>query len=497
MLVDNGVEGDSRVQKQARSAAARGWDVTLLGVSPTAEVQSWTIGDATVRLVPLPSPLARRRHEYRRAPLRDPLAYPPGPLADYRLQLMRVRTAEVAAQRTAARRARTSGPRRKVTLAALKARALQLDSEQRWVELRAEHSRDLSARRRAMDGRLDQLTTKAWTTLLGERAWRRLEPALFDFELAFGPVLDELRPDLVHANDDRMLGVGARAVARARAAGRTASLVWDSHEFLPGKHVYQAHPRWLPARMAHEAEYAGAADAVVTVSEMMVELLVDTYHLTTTPVIVRNAPTVGLDAPPDPEPGIRELCGLADDVPLVVYAGAVAPQRGIDVMVEALAQLPDVHVALLARPSRWVNDLKRQAKALGAADRFHVHPYVPVDRICRHLASADVGVTPSLHYLNHEVDLPTKYYEFVQARLPLVVSDLTTTSETTRRLGNGEVFVAGDADDYARALRLVLADPQRYRAAYDTHAELLASWMWEPQADVLDAVYASLVPSAT
>nr|BFF23499.1 hypothetical protein GCM10025732_14640 [Glycomyces mayteni] len=36
MLVHNNVKGDSRVQKQARSIAALGWDVTLLGVSPAA-----------------------------------------------------------------------------------------------------------------------------------------------------------------------------------------------------------------------------------------------------------------------------------------------------------------------------------------------------------------------------------------------------------------------------------------------------------------------------
>jgi glycogen synthase len=31
MLVDNGVHGDSRVQKTAAAAAAAGWDVVLLG----------------------------------------------------------------------------------------------------------------------------------------------------------------------------------------------------------------------------------------------------------------------------------------------------------------------------------------------------------------------------------------------------------------------------------------------------------------------------------
>lgn len=34
MLVDNGVIGDSRVQKAARSAADAGWDVVLLGRAP-------------------------------------------------------------------------------------------------------------------------------------------------------------------------------------------------------------------------------------------------------------------------------------------------------------------------------------------------------------------------------------------------------------------------------------------------------------------------------
>ncbi|HET7356806.1 MAG TPA: hypothetical protein VFJ09_09040, partial [Nocardioidaceae bacterium] len=68
-----------------------------------------------------------------------------------------------------------------------------------------------------------------------------------------------------------------------------------------------------------------------------------------------------------------------------------------------------------------------------------------------------------------------------------------TTAETTRMLGQGEVFRAGDVDDYLRAVRAVLADLPRYRKAYDERADLLAEWMWEPQADVLDSVYTRLM----
>ena len=61
MLVDNGVEGDSRVQKQARSAAQAGWDVVLLGRSPDKKTHRWKFGKARVRLVPMPTPLSKDR----------------------------------------------------------------------------------------------------------------------------------------------------------------------------------------------------------------------------------------------------------------------------------------------------------------------------------------------------------------------------------------------------------------------------------------------------
>ncbi|MEH1017514.1 hypothetical protein V6U90_31075, partial [Micromonospora sp. CPCC 206060] len=46
-----------------------------------------------------------------------------------------------------------------------------------------------------------------------------------------------------------------------------------------------------------------------------------------------------------------------------------------------------------------------------------------------------------------------------------------------------------------RAVRAVLADPGRYRAAYDRPG-LLENWTWEAQARVLDAVYSRLLPDA-
>jgi glycosyltransferase involved in cell wall biosynthesis len=175
----------------------------------------------------------------------------------------------------------------------------------------------------------------------------------------------------------------------------------------------------------------------------------------------------------------------------------VNPVRGVDVMVTALRSLPDVHIGLVTLHPSGRNDATEEllslAEDFGVADRVHALPYVPHAQVARYLASADAGVIPLHHQPNHEIALVTKFFEYSHARLPIIVSDVRTMAETVRATGQGEVFRAGDVEDYVRAVKVVLADPVRYRAAYDRPG-LLRQWSWEAQAEVLDAVYRSLVP---
>ncbi len=502
MLADNGVHGDSRVQKAARSMAAAGWDVILVGRSPdNKQEHTWRLGEAEVRLVPVPSPLYRRRHEYRRAPLRSPLAYPPGPLAAYRKQRIKAWRAELYQRNAALTVAAREGASRPYVLfgrVRLIVPRLAAKVADRWVMLRARRTDALDRRRKKMDAPLDRFTTRFWQAVMGDRCWRRLDPHLWDWELAYGKVIDRLQPDLIHANDFRMLGVGARAAQRARAKGRPVRLVWDAHEFLPGTKPWNDHPRWHPAQCAHEREYAGHADAVVTVSEALADLLVKEHGLRERPAVVLNAPeAVAAPAGGDGPPDLRALCGIDADTPLVVYSGAVSRQRGLDIMVEALPRLDGVHVAFVVlRPEApYVTGLLARAAELGAGDRVHALPYVPYDQVVPFLSAADAGVIPIHHWPNHEIALITKFFEYSHARLPIVVSDVRTMAEVTRSTGQGEVFAAEDVDDYARAVRAVLADPKRYRAAYDTPG-LLEQWTWQAQAEVLDQVYSRLLTDA-
>ena len=433
MLVLNPVTGDSRVQKVAWSAANAGWDVTLLGTAPSGprgHREEARLGHARVVRVRVDFPTPARR---------------------IRMGLLR-RLHRVAVPPATGGGPAVAGPRR-------------------WI------------------GRL------VWDVLVRDAHWERTQPQLLEAERAFAQVVDEVDPDLLHAHDYTTIAIAVRAAERARRRGRTVRVVYDAHEYLPGVRGHST--VWHRAFSDLERTAVPQVDAVVTVSEGIAELLQERYALPRRPTVVANAPLTSLEENAEESaggelPSLRERIGLAAEVPLLVYSGAVAPQRGVTTMVEALPLLPDVHAAVVAPAgNRYVKGLLETASGLGVTDRLHVAPYVPPNQVPEYLSSATVGVIPILHYLNHELALVTKYYEYMHARLPIVVSDVKEMAAYTRELGNGEVFAAGDAEALATAVRTVLADRERYAARYGD--EVLAAHTWERQVEMLYNVYVALL----
>ncbi|MGH3241404.1 MAG: glycosyltransferase family 4 protein [Spirillospora sp.] len=492
MLVDNMVERDSRVQKAAMSAAAAGWEVHLIGFHRGKKKKRWTLGGANVMLVPLHEVLNKPKYRPLRSMLRRPMAYGHPDVATYRRRLVQSRRAELAASRL---EPGASGSVRKTWLIG---RRVVAKVQQRWIGLRARQTDSLNAARNSQQSPLERFMVAVWLKLLGDRAWRVLDRGMWDWEAAYGKVIDELEPDIIHGNDFRMLAVGARATLRARAKGRKVKFVWDAHEYLPGVR-WNNPPRWHPAMIAMEREYAKVADAIVTVSEPLAEWLVEEHGLSRKPAVVLNAPVTDIEVSADqPVPDMRELCGIDSETPLAVYSGGATKQRGLDIIIETLPRLPRLHVALIVPSSRaeYVKALMNRADELGVRDRVTLAPFVPFDQVVAFLSAADFGIHPLHHLPNHEIALATKFFEYAHARLPIVVSDVKAMAEVVNETGHGEVFKAEDEDDYVRAVTAVMDDLKRYRAVYDERPDLLRTWTWPAQAEILDGVYTELVPSS-
>ncbi|MFG3343184.1 glycosyltransferase [Glycomyces sp. NPDC048151] len=497
MLVDNHIDGDSRVQKTAKSMAEAGWEVHLVGRSPENKWEHYDLGGARVHRLPyrpIPPQLTLRKAL---ANFRFPLAAKSIAIARRRLDLLVLDASELAQRRLEAGDPRIARRRFREPRLPLVLFRRVAGMRKRWLQMRLRQTETkLEWQRGRFKGALEEFEAAFWTLLLRDRAWRRLDVTPLNYDLSYGKFIDEAKPNLIHAHDMRMIGVAARAAARARVKGRRVKVIYDAHEFVPGL----SHPgrKWLKSAIAYEREYFRFADAVFTVSPALADLLVDAHKLD-------ERPEVTLNAPPKPTGAVREdaaafgdvraACGLGPDVPLMVYCGGAAPQRGLHTMVEALAFQPKLHAAFVINrlEGPYIDLLREKAEEVGASDRIHLMPYVPYDVLVGFLSTADVGIHPLVTGpVNHEVALSTKFFEFMQAGLPMVVSNVKAMSTEVRRLGMGEVFESEDGKDLARAVGAVLGARETYTRAY-LDKERLDEYTWEAQAAKYVQVYRRLL----
>jgi glycosyltransferase involved in cell wall biosynthesis len=478
MVVGNDIRNDTRVLKTALALSDGGMEVTVLGFSPVGLREETELGQVRILRVPVSWQL---RDEAKR---------------QGRATRSRINVAVDPAKR-----------RLRDLRADLRAREADEDSTvahcARFRVARA--GKQVDRARSGANRSISKLEARAWWAFDGVRnrsplpvGWRKVLPEIDDYELAFGPVIDRLEWDVIHAHDVHAVGIAKRAVNRRRAQGRPALWVYDAHEFVAGLSVYGSRTRRRVAGYEDlEREFIRDADGVITVTEPLAQELQRRYHLARTPAVVMNSPVLGAGAK-EIKVGIRDALGLSDDTPLMVYSGGVTQARGVGTAVEALPLLPDVHLAVVCVPNTKtgaVNQLVAQAASLGVADRLHLLEPVRPDEVSAFVASADVGLLPLRHFGSHEVALANKLFEYLYGGVPVLVSDCRAQAEFVRAHGVGAVHVAGDASSFAAELRGLLARRDEVAQVIAHSPDLLEPFAWERQEASLRNFYRELLGS--
>lgn len=296
---------------------------------------------------------------------------------------------------------------------------------------------------------------------------------------------ETMEPDVLYTHDYNTLSIGFEIARTLRR--RDVGLYWvhDLHEYVEGLSNIDDGVRRQAAD--EQARLIHAPDHLVTVSPPLAEALKRDHGLAQRPSVVLNANGAGCM---DIAAGtVRATLGLAPDVPLAVYTGGVAPARGVHTLVAALAELPDLHVALITNNTgAYVETLRERAQADGTAERLHWLPYVAPDAVPSFIRDASVGVHPMVHFENAEVALPNKLFDYCLAGVPVVVSDCRSMAAFVRRWEIGAVFAAEDVSGLAQAIRAVLAERDRYVRHLGQGGELLDRFAWERQCAVLSQV---------
>ncbi|MDE2303728.1 MAG: glycosyltransferase [Sphingomonadales bacterium] len=144
--------------------------------------------------------------------------------------------------------------------------------------------------------------------------------------------------------------------------------------------------------------------------------------------------------------------GLPADAPLIVCPGALIAIKGQRLAIEALAQLPGVHLALAGSGGDF-RALQQLAAARGLDDRVHFLGQVSHDVLPTLLCAADAVVLPS-----EREGLANVWIEALACGTPLVIPDIGGAREVVTAREAGRI-VAREPAAIAAALRELLANP--------------------------------------
>ena len=302
------------------------------------------------------------------------------------------------------------------------------------------------------------------------------------FRDLFAPAVAAWQPDIVHAHDLYCLPAGALAAKRARAR-----LVYDSHEL--ETHRNPPMPRMVRfAAAVVEQRLIRRADAVITVSHSIADHLRDEYSIKR-PHVIFNAPVIGepSQAPRD----IRADAGVPAGMKLGVYVGLVTMNRGVETLVDALTQLPDVMIAAVGPVNpKLIGSIRARAKQAGVADRFKLLPAVPPEEVVAYVAGADFGLNPLIPItLSYQYAMPNKLFEMALAGLPIVNSDAADSARFVRENGLGVIFQHSNPVSCAAAIEGVCANLDMFKPTSERLAELRDQFGWSRQAQALNALY--------
>jgi glycosyltransferase involved in cell wall biosynthesis len=271
------------------------------------------------------------------------------------------------------------------------------------------------------------------------------------------------------------------------AAGiRRKALVYDSHEYytetpeLVNRKTVQAVWRFIEGRIFPRLRH------VYTVNGSIAALYSKKYNV---PVhVVRNLPCRR-----EPQPGIKE-----NDNPfppgkkvILLQGAGINMQRGAEEMVEAMRYISGA-VFVIIGGGDVIDDLKQQVKETGLSGKVMFIPKVPFEALHAYTVQADIAVTLDKDTnLNYRYSLPNKLFDYIQARVPVLASDLPEIAGIVKQYEIGMLVSGHEPEMLAKAVNNMLNNKERYKVWKENLSFAADELCWENEEKKLIPIFSA------
>lgn len=299
--------------------------------------------------------------------------------------------------------------------------------------------------------------------------------------------LMRLRPRAVEAIDPYAL-----VPARCAALFFPCRIAYFSMEYFAELPSLRAKP--LKRRLWKALERWGArgAASVAAVCDSISHHLREDFRRDRV-ITVRNVPPRSADPAAAAAAGaLQARCGLPPGSRVVLYQGMLQEGRGLEAAVDAMAALGDLdlHLALVG-DGPLAGPLRERAAALGCAARVHLLGEVDFRALAALTPCAFAGLAPfqplSPSYL---YSLPGKLFEYIQAAVPVVASDLPEIRRVVEGYSVGYCVPGPGLAGLAERLRRLATDGEAYAAFKANLGKAREELCWEAEEKAYLELYA-------
>lgn len=268
-------------------------------------------------------------------------------------------------------------------------------------------------------------------------------------------------------------------VAGVLSAGTSRKLIYDTHELWPDMMAGMGHFAGQVAvfRMM-ESVLVKRVDAVITVNEFIAREFAKRYHVAK-PRVILNVPRMGTKH-------IESRSEHLHAKKVALYQGGYVRGRGLENVVKSSEYLEGDIVLVM----RGFGELERVLRQIG--NKFKNCRFaqpVPHSQTIVAASTADVGIVSYLPVdMNNYFASPNKLFEYIQAGIPVVASDLPFLRKVVTGSGIGCLFDANDPKSIAAAINHVTRD-RKLRILRKNVRNARRRYCWEEEERKLLSIY--------
>ena len=293
-------------------------------------------------------------------------------------------------------------------------------------------------------------------------------------------VIEELRPDLLHAHSPALDGIAAlRAGRRHRLP-----VVYECRAFWEDAAVDHGTSREWGVRYRltrlMESWVFRRADAITTICAGLRDEIIGRGIAAGKITVIPNAVDLAqFGSADEPDAALQAQLGLTGQR-VLGFVGSFYGYEGLDLAVAALAQIGDPAVKLLlvgGGPQEQA--LRAQVERLGLGQRVIFTGRVPHQEVNRYYSLIDLLLYPRHSMRLTDLVRPLKPLEAMAQQKLLLASDVGGHRELIEDGRTGWLFPAGDAAALARRAEQILAQPDEWpkiRAAGRAFVEQERNW---------------------